>query len=185
MNDDANSESDSMLRHALPIGPVLSSNSTPQDGLEYLSQVHRQAKQIPDVMSVDRSKFTYTQPTPPPITNTRSFLNDISEQFINQQLKNFSQTRQYCCRMQKLYPNKVVHRARMEKCKKLFDEPPSLPIILALTQTFVFDLLEYVGDVCLSSEVESRVPGSVSSWVFALLAVVDKPVPMDYMSILR
>ena len=185
MYDNDQSDSDSMLHPALPVGH-LCAGKAPQDGLQYLSIVHRQAREIPDVISVDRSKFAQPRNTSEPAsTNSVSALNGLSDHFINKQLQNFSQTRQYCCRMQKIHSKRVSKDAKISKSKKLFDDAPSLSLILALAQTSVFNLLEYVEEVCLSPEEESRVPNSVTSWMFALLAVVDKPVPMDYMAILR
>ena len=169
-------------QQALPIGQ-LSVGEKPQDGLQYLSLVHSEARVIPDVMAVDRSLFE----------NGNEDLSQNSEtQFklpvrvVKAQVHKFSQLRQYCCRMKKLHPSKLLGDAvEVAPSKKLFDEAPCLAVILSLSQVMIFELLEYVEEVCLSEDKASRLPRCISSWIFSLLAVVDKPVPMDYMAIIR
>ena len=168
---------------ALPIG-THTAGEKPQDGLQYLSIVHSEASHIPDVMSVDRSMFDLAPDVSTP-RNQSGKLNFPSG-LINKQVHKFSKLRQYCSRMQKLHPSKLQgDEVELSFSKKTFDKEPCLSLVLSLSQISLFEVLDYVQDVCLSAEEKSRVPTCVSSWVFSLLCVADKPVPMDYMAIIR
>lgn len=168
---------------ALPIG-THTAGEKPQDGLQYLSLVHSEASYIPDVMAVDRSMFDLTSD----VTEPRDQSDRLSfpPALINKQVHKFSKLRQYCSRMQKLHPSKLQgEELELTISKKTFDEQPCLSLVLSLSQVSVFELLDYIQEICLSSEEKSRIPTSVSSWIFSLMCVIDKPVPMDYMAIIR
>ena len=168
---------------ALPIG-THTAGEKPQDGLQYLSLVHSEAAYIPDVMSVDRSMFNLPSDVTEPCDSNSKLR--FPPALINKQVHRFSKLRQYCSRMQKLHPSKLQgEEVELTISKKTFDEQPCLSLVLSLSQVSVFELLDYVQEICLSSEEKSRIPRSVGSWVFSLLCVIDKPVPMDYMAIIR
>ena len=176
-------EEDCYPPQALPRG-THTPGEKPQDGLQYLSIVHSEASYIPDVMSVDRSMFNLMSDEVAPRDQKTSL--SFPPALINKQVHKFSKLRQYCSRMQKIHPNKLQgDELELNISKKTFDEQASLSLVLSLSQVSVFELLDYVQDVCLSSEEKSRNPRAVGSWVFSLLCVIDKPVPMDYMSIIR
>jgi len=161
----------------LPIG-TLKEGAVPQDGMQYLSLVVSEATHLPDVVSVDRSIFT---------TNTES--NDelktktsiISKSLIQSQVHKFSKLRQYCARMIALYPKNISNN-RLKCNADTISSAPQLKDMLGLPQSLLAEYLTFIHGRWSCGKTDLPL---AAKWVFSILCVVDKPVPRDYMSIIR
>ena len=118
---------------ALPIG-LHTVGIEPEDGLQYLSLVHSEASSIPDVMAADRSKFTAPLDLTSPSDVTTKPL-QLPTELVNREMHKFSELRQYCRRMTELHPGKKQEEeTELTPSKTMFDEEPSLSVVLGLSQ---------------------------------------------------
>ena len=168
-----------LQQRSLPVG-VLEAGATPQDGLQYLSFVQSESAGIPNVLTADRSLF----PDSSVDTNEVSLMRlEIPRSLIDKQMRKFSEFRQYCSRMRQMYSYKISSPPADETIftSFLFATEPDLAFTLSLTQSNLFDII-----VLFVEEILDKAPQRVhTTWLFSLFSIIEKPIPRDYMAILR